>query len=70
MRERQGTPREPTQQESIEEAYSRARAAATAVEWDREYQRGYNMTVEDALTQAHAATTDGHHARLSRPERR
>jgi predicted ATPase/class 3 adenylate cyclase len=55
MRERIGAPREPVQQADIEESFAKVRATMPANDWEREYQRGRNMLVEDALTEALAA---------------
>jgi tetratricopeptide (TPR) repeat protein len=49
MRERIGAPREPVQQAEIAEPYTELRSDMTASDWEREYQRGRSMLVEDAL---------------------
>lgn len=54
VRERHGTPRERSQETDIGKSFGNARAALAPGVWDREYQRGHAMTVEDALTQARA----------------
>ncbi len=58
MRERLDMPRSPTQTAEMAEPIAKTRAALTSQEWDNDYQTGRNLTVEDALTQAHAATAD------------
>jgi hypothetical protein len=57
-RSRGGTPREPTQQLQIERPLATARAALGPAMWEREHQRGCAMSVEEALTEAHAASTE------------
>jgi predicted ATPase/class 3 adenylate cyclase len=49
MRERNGTPRNPIQDAEIERPFAGARAALASQTWDREYELGRNMTVEQAL---------------------
>jgi predicted ATPase/class 3 adenylate cyclase len=55
MRERLGVPRPGTQQADLAEPIAKTRAALTLEEWDDAYQAGRNTTIEDALTEAHAA---------------
>ncbi len=57
MRERHGTPRERSQATDIEKRFANARAALAPGVWDHEYQLGHALTVEDALTEAYAAST-------------
>ena len=59
MRERNSTPRDPNQQTEIEEPYNRARTALGDETWERENHAGRDMTVEAALTEAHAADSPG-----------
>jgi predicted ATPase/class 3 adenylate cyclase len=54
-RERNGTRRSPTQEAEVHAPFAEARAALPPDVWDHEYQLGYSMTVEDALTEAYAA---------------
>ncbi len=55
-RERIGVPRFPRNEAELQEDLATARAALPKDRWDSEYQLGRNMTVEDALTEAYAAT--------------
>ncbi|HEV8177313.1 MAG TPA: hypothetical protein VGP44_06445, partial [Gemmatimonadales bacterium] len=57
MRQRQATPRLPTQQAEIAEQVAKTHAALNDQDWEAAYQAGRNTTVEDALRQAHAATS-------------
>jgi predicted ATPase/class 3 adenylate cyclase len=57
MRERQATPRLPTEQAEIDEPAAKTHAALTDQDWEAAYQAGRNTTVEDALTEVHAAAT-------------
>jgi predicted ATPase/DNA-binding SARP family transcriptional activator len=57
-RERIGTPRDPLQEATCQEATVQTRAALPPLVWEDERQAGHIMTIEDALTEAHAATTD------------
>lgn len=45
------TPRNPQQQAEIAQPFTEARAALSPEDYDREYQAGLNMTVENALIQ-------------------
>lgn len=56
MRERLRFPRESMQQTDIAQPLNKTKAALTPQMWDDAYQAGRNLTVEDALTEAHAAT--------------
>jgi len=56
-RERNGTPRPPSQENEIREPFTRARAALAPDIWEREYQLGRNMTVDDALAENAGADT-------------
>jgi predicted ATPase/class 3 adenylate cyclase len=58
MRTRNATPRPAIQHAEIAEPFAKVRAALAQEAWDREYQTGHNMTVEDALTQAHHANSN------------
>jgi hypothetical protein len=58
MRQRNGVPRQPHNEAEHAECLTKVRAAITAQEWASEYNQGHSMTVEDALTEAHAATTN------------
>ena len=56
MRQRLGFPPAPRwQQEEIAAPIAKAKAALSAQEWNRAYQAGRLVTVEDALTEAHEA---------------
>ena len=57
MRERNGTPRSLAQQNEIREPFGRAQAALGPDTWKRQYEPGRNISVEDALTDAHATMT-------------
>jgi predicted ATPase/class 3 adenylate cyclase len=56
-RERTGVHRDPILDVENDEPFARARAAIPVDAWDREYQLGYQMTIEAALTEAYAAYT-------------
>jgi predicted ATPase/class 3 adenylate cyclase len=56
-RERNGTPRPPSQENEIREPFTRARAALAPDIWEREYRLGRNMTVDDALAENAGADT-------------
>jgi tetratricopeptide (TPR) repeat protein len=58
-RSRNGTPRDPGQQAEIREPLNKARTALGPLLWQAQYERGQSMTVEDALTEAQAATARG-----------
>jgi predicted ATPase/class 3 adenylate cyclase len=58
MRERNGTPRDLNQQTWIGQSFATARAAMPDKSWDQQYQAGRTMTVEQALTEANAATAE------------
>ncbi len=55
-RERVRVPRDPLQQGEMEQPMSVARAALGPDVWNAAYDAGRNLSVEDALTEAHAAT--------------
>jgi hypothetical protein len=57
MRERQATPRLPTDQAEIDEQTAKTHAALPDQEWEAAYQAGRNTTAEHALTEVHAAAT-------------
>ncbi|MGI8699630.1 MAG: ATP-binding protein [Nocardioidaceae bacterium] len=57
MNERNGTPRHPMQTTQIGDAYAKTRASTPAETWQHEYQLGRTTNVDDAIIQAHAATT-------------
>ena len=59
MRQRLGTPRPATQQADLVEPIAKTHAALTDQEWQAAYRSGSDTTVEDALTEAHAATLPG-----------
>ncbi len=59
MRERNATPRPSLQQDEIAGPIAKTRAALSPAEWQAAYQAGRDVTVEDALTKAHAATVTG-----------
>jgi hypothetical protein len=54
-RERLGLPRDPREQAQLAELMTKTRTNLTVQEWTEAYQAGRNTTVEDALTEAHAA---------------
>ena len=54
-RERIGLPRLPRNESELREELATARAALPNDRWNSENQHGRSMTVEDALTHAHAA---------------
>jgi tetratricopeptide (TPR) repeat protein len=56
LRERDGAPRLPAQQIEIAEPLTNARTVLGREAWQQEYQHGRKTTVEDALTEAHAAS--------------
>jgi tetratricopeptide (TPR) repeat protein len=56
MRERNASPRSPAQDAEIGAPLALARAGLPPHVWDHEYQAGYTMTVEDALTEAKNTT--------------
>jgi predicted ATPase len=56
LRARFSVPRMSVQQEELNEPMAKCRAALSAEEWAHAYQTGRNMTVEDALNEAHAVT--------------
>ena len=51
MRERHAHPRNPGQVAEIEEPFAKARTALGEESWRREYQRGHEMAIEEALTE-------------------
>ncbi len=53
MRERHAHPRNPGQEAEIEEPFAKARTALTASAWERAYELGHDMAVEDALMDAY-----------------
>jgi predicted ATPase/class 3 adenylate cyclase len=56
MRERNATPRPPSQEAEIADPLSKAKIAFGADPWQREYRHGLNLTVADALTEAKTRT--------------
>ncbi len=58
-RERDAEPRPPTQEVEIEEPFAKARSALSAETWQRTYETGRTMTVEDALTEARTGPPPG-----------
>jgi hypothetical protein len=54
-RERLGIPRGQFVQEEIAQPIAKTRAVLSPKEWNDAYQAGRNTTIEDALTEAHAA---------------
>jgi predicted ATPase/class 3 adenylate cyclase len=54
--ERNNFQHEPFMENVLATAQEKTEAALTASVWNREYEAGRNMTIEDALTKAHAAT--------------
>jgi tetratricopeptide (TPR) repeat protein len=56
MRERTHIPIEPSWKDYTAEPLRACREALSDEDWDREYEAGQNMTVEDALEHAHRAT--------------
>ena len=51
MRVRHSRPRAPVQEAEIAAPYDRARASLSPAAWDRAYERGRGMTVEDVLAE-------------------
>jgi predicted ATPase/class 3 adenylate cyclase len=49
MRQRSGTPRDPAQEREVNEPFHAARAALGDSTWEREYQVGATLAVDDAL---------------------
>jgi hypothetical protein len=62
MRERNGAPRHQTQDDEIKRPFAAARAALAPDVWEREYNVGQNMTIEDALREAHASPSSSNRA--------
>jgi predicted ATPase/class 3 adenylate cyclase len=58
-RDQDGTRRDRTQEAQVARAFADVRATLPADTWDREYQLGSAMTLEDALTAAHALESSG-----------
>jgi predicted ATPase len=56
-RERLGTPRPATPQADLAEPIAKTHAGLTHQDWQAAYQAGRKTSVEDALTEAHAAAT-------------
>jgi hypothetical protein len=56
MRERNANPRPPGQEAEIGEPLAKARAHLSKRTWRLEYETGYVMTIEDALTGAQTAS--------------
>ncbi|MEJ7708223.1 MAG: hypothetical protein WKF82_13720 [Nocardioidaceae bacterium] len=56
MRKRHVHPRESTQEAEIEAPFARVRAGLAPEDWQREYACGLDMSVEDALKEAHSKT--------------
>jgi len=58
-RDHSGTHRNSGQEAEVARPFAQLRNALSTETWDREYQRGRAMTVEDALTTAYAAASSG-----------
>jgi hypothetical protein len=67
QRQRKGVPREPVQDGQIVESIVRARPALTREDWERAYESGQRMNIEEALIEAQAVWSQGHPSRPHEP---